>query len=268
MSRKNLERYQMENALRRAVEYNELVIHFQPKFSLHTGSISGAEALIRWHHPQFGLLLPDQFVSVAEDLGLIGELGLWTIREVCKCIQQWRGQGLRNVRIAVNVSYSQFADEEFCDKIDATLRSFELPPAILELELTETVLMQNADQLMYTLKKLKDMGIRISVDDFGTGYSSLAYLKRLPVDSVKIDRSFISDLPGDADDVAITHAVLALVHSLKRSVVAEGVETRDQLHFLLESGCDEVQGFYFSAALPSAEFKRYLNDTKYISLST
>jgi diguanylate cyclase (GGDEF)-like protein/PAS domain S-box-containing protein len=258
MAAQSLQRYRMEAALRRALDRHEMELYFQPKINLQSGRISGAEALIRWHHPEFGMLLPQQFIPVAEDMGMIDEIGLWAIRETCSHCRNWQLQGLPTVRIAVNLAYSQFTDERFCSKVSNMLDNAGLEPSVLELEITETMVMENAERLMSMLLELRRHGIHLSVDDFGTGYSSLAYLKRLPVDSVKVDRSFIKDLPSDSEDVAITHAVLALVHSLKRTVVAEGVETREQLQFLVENGCEEGQGFYFSRPLPAQEFSEFL----------
>jgi len=258
MAAQSMQRYLMEGALRHALERHEMELHFQPKVNLRSGRLSGAEALIRWNHPQFGLLMPQQFISIAEDMGLIDEIGLWAIRETCRHCQHWRSQGLTPVRIAVNLTYSQFTDDGFCSKVSHMLREAGLPASILELEITETMVMENAERLMSVLQQLRRLGVHLSVDDFGTGYSSLAYLKRLPVDSVKVDRSFIKDLPDDSEDVAITHAVLALVHSLKRTVVAEGVETREQLQFLIQNGCEEGQGFYFSRPLPAQKFSQFL----------
>ncbi|HCY63423.1 MAG TPA: hypothetical protein DHV59_11460 [Oxalobacteraceae bacterium] len=266
MTAQSLERYMMEVALRHALERGEMELYFQPKVSLRNGRTSGAEALIRWNHPKHGLLLPHRFISLAEDMGLIAEMGLWAIGETCRQCREWQQQGLPPVRIAVNLAYSQFADDGFCGKVHHFLLDAGVSPDSLELEITETMLMENAERLMSTLHQLKQLGVHLSVDDFGTGYSSLAYLKRLPVDSVKVDRSFIKDLPSDSEDVAITRAVLALVHSLKRSVVAEGVETREQLDFLVRNGCEEGQGFYFSKALPAAEFRRFLADEKVFAL--
>jgi diguanylate cyclase (GGDEF)-like protein/PAS domain S-box-containing protein len=258
MTQQSIDRYAIESALRHALERGEMELYFQPKFSLSSRSVCGAEALIRWHHPTEGLLLPERFVPVAEDMGVIADIGLWAIREVCRHTREWRQQGMRDVRIAVNLAYSQFADKAFFSKTERLLQDFGVDPGALELEITETMVMQHAERLMSTLHQLKRLGIHLSIDDFGTGYSSLAYLKRLPVDSVKVDRSFIKDLPGDNEDAAITHAVLALVHSLNRSVIAEGVETRAQLDFLIDNGCDEVQGYYFSPALPEKEFREFM----------
>ncbi|TCS38445.1 PAS domain S-box-containing protein/diguanylate cyclase (GGDEF)-like protein [Paucimonas lemoignei] len=258
MAAQSLQRYRLEAALRRALERHEMELYFQPKVDLQSGRISGAEALIRWNHPEFGLLLPYHFISIAEEMGIIDEIGMWAIAETCRHCRDWQRRGLPAVRIAVNLTYSQFTDESFCSKVSRMLRDAGLSPNILELEITETMVMENAEKLMSMLLQLRSLGIRLSVDDFGTGYSSLAYLKRLPVDSVKVDRSFIKDLPNDSEDVAITHAVLALVHSLKRSVVAEGVETREQLQFLVAHGCEEGQGYYFSHPLPAREFREFL----------
>jgi diguanylate cyclase (GGDEF)-like protein/PAS domain S-box-containing protein len=262
MTRQSLESFTLESGLQLALERKELELYFQPKVDLRTGFMSGAEALLRWNHPEHGLLLPGQFVPLAEETGLISEIGAWTIRRVCEYSCRWQEMGLGRIRIAVNLSLAQFHDHAFTDKLEALLHEFGLPPSILELELTESMLMENAEQLMGVLQKLKALGIHLSVDDFGTGYSSLAYLKRLPVDTVKVDRAFIKDLPTDIDDVAITHAVLALVHSLKRSVVAEGVETIDQLEFLVKNGCDEGQGYYFSPALPESEFRTFVKEAR------
>lgn len=258
MAAQSMQRYLMEAALRHALERHEMELYFQPKVNLQNGRISGAEALIRWHHPEFGMLLPHQFIPVAEEMGLIADIGLWAIAETCRHCRDWQRQGLPPVRIAVNLAYSQFTDDSLCSKVSRLLRDAGLTPSSLEIEITETMLMENAERLMGILHQLRQLGVHLSVDDFGTGYSSLAYLKRLPVDSVKVDRSFIKDLPTDSEDVAITYAVLALVHSLKRSVVAEGVETREQLQFLVANGCEEGQGFYFSRPLPAGEFSEFM----------
>jgi len=262
MTLQGLERYAMELSLRHALERGEMELYYQPKINLHTGRMSGAEALIRWNHPEFGQLLPCRFISVAEEIGVISDMGLWALGEVCARCKDWQEQGLPATRIAVNLTYAQFSDENLFDKIKQLLDNAGLAPSILELEITETMVMENAERLMHFLHQFKELGVHLSVDDFGTGYSSLAYLKRLPVDSVKVDRSFIKDLPADSEDSAITRAILALVHSLKRVVVAEGVETREQLDFLIDHGCDEVQGFYFSPALPSDQFREFLADQK------
>ncbi|HEY8101021.1 MAG TPA: EAL domain-containing protein [Burkholderiaceae bacterium] len=262
MTRQSLERYAMESTLRHALERGEMELYYQPKICLRTGRMSGAEALIRWHHPEYGLLLPNHFIYLAEEIGVIADMGLWAIREVCTRCRMWRQHGLPEIRIAINLAYPQFSNERLFGNIKQLLDEADLPPSVLELEITETMVMENAEKLMHSLQQLKQYGVHLSIDDFGTGYSSLAYLKRLPVDSVKVDRSFIKDLPADAEDAAITRAVLALVHSLKKLVVAEGVETKEQLTFLIENGCDEGQGFYFSNALQETEFRQFLAEEK------
>jgi diguanylate cyclase (GGDEF)-like protein len=262
MSQHSLERYAMESSLRHALERGEMELYYQPKIDLADGSISGAEALIRWNHPKYGTLLPSRFIPLAEEIGVITKLGSWAIHEACTNCRSWQQLGLPPIRIAVNFAYPQFSDEHLFSSIKELLESSKLKPDVLELEITESMAMENAERLMHSLQQIKQLGVHLTIDDFGTGYSSLAYLKRLPVDSVKVDRSFIRDLPGDSDDAAITHAILALVHSLKRQVIAEGVETREQLQFLIDEGCDSVQGFYFSPALPAEKFRELLTDRK------
>lgn len=267
MIHNNLERYAMESALRHAVERGEMTLYYQPKVDLADGSLCGAEALIRWNHPKYGLLAPHRFISLAEETGMIVELGQWAIREVCLRCSAWKKLGLPPIRVAVNAAYPQFVDAWLIADIERNLKEAGLGPEVLELEITESMLMENAEALMSCLLQLKQIGIHLSVDDFGTGYSSLAYLKRLPVDSVKIDRSFIKDLPGHSEDVAITRAIIALVHSLKRQVIAEGVETEEQLDFLIEHECDAVQGFYFSPALPEEKFREFLSGQRRFSIA-
>jgi EAL domain-containing protein (putative c-di-GMP-specific phosphodiesterase class I) len=266
MAQHRIERYAMESSLRHALEKNEMELFFQPKVRLSDGSICGAEALIRWNHPEHGLVLPGRFIPLAEETGLITELGTWAIREACANCRAWRQLGMRPVRIAVNLAYPQFADENLFNDIQAILKEMDLGSDSLEFEITETMVMENAQSLMHSLHRIKDFGVHLSIDDFGTGYSSLSYLKRLPVDSVKIDRSFIRDIPDNSDDVAITRAILALVHSLKMEVIAEGVETREQLQFLIQHGCDTVQGFYFSEALPARNFQLLLANQRTYAL--
>lgn len=266
MIHNNLERYAMESALRHAIERGEMTLYYQPKVCIADGSLCGAEALIRWNHPKYGLLAPHRFIALAEETGMIVDLGQWAIREVCSGCSAWKKRGLPSIRIAVNAAYPQFVDARIVSDIKNNLEEFGLAPEVLELEITETMLMENAESLMSCLLQLKQIGIHLSVDDFGTGYSSLAYLKRLPVDSVKIDRTFIKDLPGHSEDVAITRAIIALVHSLKRQVIAEGVESEEQLDFLIEQECDAVQGFYFSPALPEEKFLEFLTGQRSLSI--
>jgi EAL domain-containing protein (putative c-di-GMP-specific phosphodiesterase class I) len=217
------------------------------------------EALLRWLQPGMGTISPMKFIPLAEETGLIVPIGAWVINAACAQNRIWQQQGLPPLRIAVNLSARQFANADvLLTTIVKALDETGMPPHLLELEITESVTMQNPDHAVALLKKLKALGITLSIDDFGTGYSSLAYLKRFPIDSVKIDRSFISDIPLNTDDVAITEAVIALAHSLHLTVIAEGVETTDQVDFLRQHGCDEAQGYLFGRPLPAAEFVELL----------
>ena len=254
----SVERLAMESALRRAVEHDELVLHYQPQLDIRSGEIVGVEALVRWQHPALKLVLPGQFIPLAEETGLIGEIGQWVLRAACTQAHTWHGRF--PVRIAVNLSPRQFVREDLPREIMRTLRETGLYPPHLELEVTESTVMHNPERAAATLEQLKAMGVSIAIDDFGTGYSSLAYLKRFPIDSLKIDRSFITDLPGDTDDAAITRGVIAMAHSLRLKVIAEGVETREQYEFLREHGCDEIQGYYVSPPLPAQRFIAFLQD--------
>lgn len=255
----SLERMTLESELRRAIEYNEFVLHYQPKVNIETGTIVGVEALVRWQHPEKGLLSPSKFIAFAEETGQIMAIGQWVLKSVCRQLRAWLDEGLPQVRIAVNLSARQFSHDDLLSDIAVALRQSDLSPDVLELEITESVVMDNAGKAIRILNELKGMGVRISMDDFGIGYSSLANLKRFPLDSVKIDRSFIRDIPDEANDAAITHAIIAMAHALKLGVIAEGVETEDQLVFLREHGCDEIQGYYFSRPLPAEAFQHFLN---------
>ena len=250
-----VERLALESGLRRALERNEFLLHYQPKVDIGSGRITGTEALLRWQQPgQQALTPPALFIPLAEETGLIVAIGEWVLRTACAQNQSWREPGLPPLRVAVNLSARQFAHANLLQDVARALAETGLDPAGLELEITESMLMQDPERAVTLLRRLKDMGIHISIDDFGTGYSSLNYLKRFPLDSVKIDRSFIRDIPGDADDAAITRAIIAMAHSLRLKVIAEGVETDEQLDFLRAHGCDEMQGFHFSRALPGDEF--------------
>jgi diguanylate cyclase (GGDEF)-like protein/PAS domain S-box-containing protein len=244
-----VERHSIEGGLRRALERQEFMLLYQPKIDLETGTISGVEALLRWQHPQRGLILPEQFVGIAEDCGLIVPIGAWVLREACRQAQTWQDSGLPSVPVAVNISAVQFRHKDFLASLTGILKDTGLAPRYLELELTESVLMQDADSTACVLKALKAMGVRLAIDDFGTGYSSLSYLKRFPIDTLKIDQSFLRDIihaTSDSDDAAIVAAVVSMGKNLKQRVIAEGVETREQLAFLQAQGCGEGQGFYFS----------------------
>ncbi len=258
MNARAVERQSVENGLRSAVERRELVLHFQPKIRLETGAIVGAEALIRWHHPQRGLVPPAQFIPIAEDSGLIVPIGRWVLREACRQARAWQDAGLPPLRIAVNTSAVELRAKDFVSSVRAILTETGLEPHYLELELTETFLMQDFAATTNVLQALKRVGVYIALDDFGTGYSSLSNLKRFPIDTLKIDRSFLADVCIDADDASIVSAVLSMGESLGMNVVAEGVETQAQLAFLQEQGCREGQGYYFGRPLAAAEFSQFL----------
>lgn len=246
----------MEHSLRQALERGEFLLHYQPQVELASGRVVGAEALLRWQHPQMGLVMPAQFIPIAEERGLIIPIGDWVLREACRRNRAWQRAGLPNMRITVNVSALQFRQLDFAAKIAALLREENVAPESLELEITESVIMHSAEATMGALRKLKQMGLHLSIDDFGTGYSSLSYLKQFPIDRLKLDQSFVRGLPADVDDVAISTAVLGMAKTLKLKVMAEGVETREQLQFLRAHGCDEAQGFYFSQPVAAEEFER------------
>ena len=253
MNKHTFERLAMESSLRRAVEHSEFQLHYQPKLDLRTGAIAGVEALVRWQHPDWGMVSPAQFIPLAEETGLIVQIGEWVLRAACEQNKRWRDQGIPPLRVAVNLSARQFAQKTLLSDIAKTIAQSGLTPDCIELEITESLVMTNPEHATETLHKLKTMGISLSIDDFGTGYSSLAYLKRFPIDCIKIDRSFIKDIPTEADDMAITRGVIALGHSLRLKVVAEGVETVEQQDFLRSNDCDEMQGYLFSKPLPAEE---------------
>ncbi len=251
------DRFKLENALRRALERREFEVHYQPQVAVDGGDIVSAEALVRWRHPERGLVPPYDFIPLAEETGLILEIGEWVLHEVCCRLESWRRAGLRVVPVAVNLSAHQF-NERIVGTVRRVLDDCGLEPGLLELELTESASMADPNKSVALLAQLKAMGIRLAIDDFGTGYSNLNYLKRFPVDRIKIDRSFVHDLETDPDDLAIASAVVAMAHGLRLSVVAEGVETRGQLALLAGLGCDMVQGWLFSRAVPAAEFAALL----------
>jgi len=252
------ERLTLENDLRHALARRQFELHYQPKVDLLSDRMMGMEGLLRWRHPTKGLIGPAEFIPLAEDTGLIVPIGRWVIEEACAQNKAWQRAGLPHLRVAINISAVQFRQRDLLDTIKHALETSGLSPAFLEVELTETVVMQNASQAIVTLEKLSEMGIQVSIDDFGTGYSSLSYLKRFPIDKLKIDRSFIRDISSDSNDAAIVRATIALAHSLRLRVIAEGVETEDQLQFLRAVGCDEYQGFYKSKPVPAADFARQM----------
>ncbi|MBI2289329.1 MAG: EAL domain-containing protein [Betaproteobacteria bacterium] len=252
MNQHTFERLALETSLRRAIEREEFLLYYQPKTDLRSGRITGVEALVRWKHPELGMVSPAQFIPLAEETGLIGPIGDWVLRTACAEARRWTAQGTSEISVAVNLSARQFAREDLAQSITSVLLESGLEPRFLEIEITESTVMHNAKRAAHVLQQLKEMGIRVAIDDFGTGYSSLGYLKRFPIDSVKIDRSFILDIPLDNDDVAITRAVIAMAHSLRLKVVAEGVETEEQYQFLRNHDCDEMQGYFFSEPIDAA----------------
>ncbi|MHB1398983.1 MAG: putative bifunctional diguanylate cyclase/phosphodiesterase [Trichloromonadaceae bacterium] len=252
------ERLTLETALRGALNRQEISLHYQPQVDLQSGRITGVEALARWQHSEWGAISPGKFIPVAEDSGLIIPLGNWVLNTACRQAKTWQHKGLPPVRVAVNVSGHQFQQADFVDIVASALLDSDLDPACLELELTESTIMERTEENISTLKRLKGLGVQLAIDDFGTGYSSLSYLKRFPIDRIKIDRSFIMNIPGDADDAAITDAVIALAHSLRYKVVAEGVETQQQLDYLRSRQCDEMQGYLFGKPIPATEMTSLL----------
>jgi diguanylate cyclase (GGDEF)-like protein/PAS domain S-box-containing protein len=258
MNVRAVERQSIEENLRRALERQEFALHYQPKINLRTGEISGAEALIRWTHPTRGPVSPGQFIPVAEDCGLILPIGQWVLREACQQARAWIEAGLPLATVAVNISSMEFRDDNFLESVFATLKNTGLDPRFLELELTESVLMKRAESAASVLKTLRGTGVQVAVDDFGTGYSSLSYLRKFPIDALKIDQSFVRQITSTPDDTTIVTAVISLGRSMRLRVVAEGVETREELAFLQARQCDEAQGYYFSRPLAVAQFTKLL----------
>ncbi|MBI5468974.1 MAG: EAL domain-containing protein [Deltaproteobacteria bacterium] len=245
----------MENSLRKALENGEFNIHYQPQLDIRRGTVTGVEALLRWRHPEFGLVPPSKFIPLAEEAGLIVPIGEYVLRAACKQVKRWQEEGI-SVTVAVNLSSRQFVQEGLLEAVSLALSDAGIEPGCLKLELTEGTVMQNVAETVSALHKFKAMGLGILIDDFGTGYSSLSYLKRFPLDALKIDRSFVKDITTDQDDAAITKTIIAMAHTLNLKVIAEGVETQEQLDFLYENGCDEIQGYLFSEPLPPEDISR------------
>ncbi len=252
----------MDTKLRRALERDELVLHYQPQMQLATGRMVGAEVLLRWQHPEMGLIPPYAFIPLAEETGLIVQIGEWVLRHTCLQQQQWRNNGEPILRLSVNLSSRQFQQDDLIKTVVQILDETHIDATLLELELTESLLMQDIETATKTLHQFKDMGIQLAIDDFGTGYSSLSYLKRFPIDTLKIDQSFVRDIPKDKDDISITKAIIALAHSLRLKVIAEGVETESQQTLLKSIECDEIQGYLIGHPLPADEFLKLVNNKK------
>jgi EAL domain-containing protein (putative c-di-GMP-specific phosphodiesterase class I) len=259
------DRFKLEGALRRALERSELELHYQPQVSLSSGRIVGAEALLRWRHPERGLVAPGAFIALAEETGLVLPIGDWVLSAACGQLKAWREAGLPLVPVSVNLSALQF-DDRIVGTVGRILDECGIAPQLLELELTETASMADAGKSCALLAQLKAMGIQLAIDDFGTGYSNLNYLKRFPVDKLKLDQSFVADILDGGGDQAISRAVIAMAHGLGLKVVAEGVESAGQLGLLAEQGCDAMQGYYFSKAVPAEEFGRMLRDAVTLDL--
>jgi diguanylate cyclase (GGDEF)-like protein/PAS domain S-box-containing protein len=258
MNSRAVARQSLEGELRYALERDELLLHFQPKINLKTGAITSVEALVRWQHPERGLLQPGQFLAVAEDSGLILGIGRWVLREACRQMRAWLDAGLSAVPVAVNISPREFRSADFFESVRAALKQTDLDPKFLELEITEAVLMQNAASTSSALAELKAIGVRLAVDDFGTGYSSLSYLTRFPIDALKLDQSFVRNINVNKNDAIVARTIITMGRSLKLTVIAEGVETKEQLAFLQAAGCDEAQGYYFSRPVAAEQFARLL----------
>src|SRR3990170_3631564 len=252
------DRVHLETDLRGALAAGELELFYQPKVDVVAGTVAGVEALIRWRSPKRGLVVPAEFNPIAEETGLIIPIGEWVLQQACRQARAWQDRGLNGLTVAVNISAVQWQQSNLVDIVANALQESGLDPSSLELELTETVVMQNAAETIVMFDRIDAMGVRLSIDDFGTGYSSLAYLKRFPLSSLKIDRAFINDLTIDADDALITKAMINLSHDLNLSVVAEGVETEAQLSFLRAHGCDVLQGYYFSKPLDASQCEQFM----------
>jgi diguanylate cyclase len=256
------DRVQLESELHNAIAGRQFELYYQPKVDTTTGTVRSAEALIRWAHPIRGLIAPEHFIPLAEECGLIGSIGEWVIREACRQARAWQDDGVASLRVSVNLSASQFRHSGLVDTVRRALDDASLEPQYLEMELTESAVMSDPEQSIAILEQLSTMGVLVSVDDFGTGYSSMSYLRRFPIDMLKIDRQFISEMANRPEDASIVRAIVSLAHTLHLKVVAEGVETPAQLEFLKSVGCDQYQGYHFSQPLPAAEFERLIRESR------
>lgn len=258
----SIDKFSQENCLRHALKRSEFEVYYEPKIKIKTGKIVGAEALVRWNHPKRGRVSPGEFIPMAEEMGLIAPLGEWVLETACRQTKAWQIEGLPPLRVAVNVSARQFEGENLTERVSQILRETNLDPKCLELELTEGLILQDETAAAGAFQVWREMGIRIAIDDFGIGYSSLSYPKRFVFDALKIDKSFIRDIADDRQNAAITVAIIQMAHSLNMTVIAEGVENERELAFLCARDCDEIQGYFFSQALPAAEFEALLKSDK------
>jgi EAL domain-containing protein (putative c-di-GMP-specific phosphodiesterase class I) len=258
MNAEAAEKQMLGGELRYAIERDELFLVYQPVVDIYSGKIAGMEALLRWQHPLHGLISPVKFIPLAEENGLILSIGEWVIQSACRQLQQWQQQGYDTPRLAINLSARQFRQKNLADNIAQILQQYNIAAHQLGIEITESILVHNIDEVLDTLLKLSNMGLEISIDDFGTGYSSLSYLKLFPINKIKIDKSFVDDITTHPDDAAIVQAVIAMAQGLKMSVVAEGVETQAQLDFLRQQGCRQYQGYLFSKPLAAAAIAVHL----------
>ncbi|HEY0845152.1 MAG TPA: EAL domain-containing protein [Noviherbaspirillum sp.] len=268
MNEQAMERLRIEGDLRSALERNEFLLHYQPQVDLGSGRILGVEALIRWRHPELGMVSPARFIGLAEENGLIVPIGHWVLHTACRQCADWQRAGLGEIRVAVNLSARQFYERDLVTSIRTVLEETGIAPHLLELELTESMMMSDVEHAVGILHDLKALGVHLSIDDFGTGYSSLAYLKRFPIDLLKIDQSFVRDITADVDDAAIVRSVISLAHSLRLKVIAEGVETAEQLAYLQEHGCDYMQGYFFGRPMPAVQCTQFLSDDQGLLFDT
>ena len=266
LNRRTAKHLTLETALRHALERNELLLHYQPQVNLKTGRIIGAEALLRWQHPEMGLIPPLDFIPLSEETGLIIPIGEWVLRTACAQAKAWEQAGFGDLQVAVNLSGRQLQHRDLAKLVKQVLKETGLDPRQLDLELTESLLMHNTGETLIAMEELHKLGVAFSMDDFGTGYSSLSYLKRFPIDTLKIDQSFVRDIPTDPDDAAIAQAIIAMAHSLGIKVIAEGVETANQLAFMRAHQCDGVQGYYFSKPITAEEVTKLLLNDRHLTV--
>lgn len=256
------ERFMLESSLRKAMADNSLTLSYQPKINIATGNMVGVEALLRWKHPELGTIPPSRFIPIAEESGLIISLGEWVLRTACTQAKKWQDAGMQAMTIAVNLSARQFKNNNLTKMVTTILTETGLAAQYLELELTESLALENSEKFMLTLTQLKELGLQLTIDDFGTGYSSLSYLRRLPLDRLKIDISFVNNIVKDKDNAAIAQIIILLAHSLRLKVIAEGVETNEQMKLLHAQGCDEIQGYFYSEPLTEYELVKFLHSNK------